>query len=310
MKYNKLGNTDIVLSEFGFGCASAWGKRFYKETDAMNLFFDAYDQGITYYDTGHSYGLAEERLGKCISELGTDKRKELVISTKCGTRVDGKGNYYKDWSVDWLKQSIDISLNRLNTDYIDMLNLHSPNLDNLTDDVWYWLEDIKKQKLAKAVGASCLTPQNNKSAVNNNIFDFIMISYNILKQDVEPVIEELHNSGKGVIAGTPLAKTLYSNDIYKVTNVVDAWYLLRALVKNRNYIKKGRDFRFINTIENATGNQIALRYVLENPHITSAVFGTTSKEHLLENIQAADIVFTEELKRKMQSYHHDTKHDK
>lgn len=301
MNYNKLGTTDITLSEFGFGCASAWGKRFYKEADAMQLFFDAYEEGITYYDTGHSYGLAEERLGKCLAELGQDKRKELIISTKCGTRVDNKGNFYKDWSVDWLKQSVDISLNRLNIDYIDMLNLHSPHLEVLTDDVWHWLEDMKKQKVVRAVGASCLTSKDNKLAVDNTIFDFIMISYNILMQEVEPIIEELHNSGKGVIAGTPLAKTLYSNSIYKVTSATDIWYLLRAFAKNRNYIKKGRDFRFINDIENATGNQIALRYVLENPHITSAVFGTTSKAHLLENIQATSINFPDELKMRLQS---------
>lgn len=302
MNYNKLGNTDIRISEFGFGCASAWGKNFYKESDAISLFFDAYNEGINYYDTGHSYGLAEERLGKCLKELGDDKRKELIISTKCGTRVNKHGKYYKDWSVDWLKQSVDLSLERLHTDYIDMLNLHSPHLDVLTDDVWCWLEDIKKQGVVKTVGASCLTEKDNKAAVDNNIFDFIMIAYNILKQELEPVIENLYNSGKGVIAGTPLAKTLYSNDVYKVKNVTDAWYLLRAFANNRHYMKKGRNFKFINEMENATGNQIALRYVLENPHITAAVFGTTSKEHLLENINAANIDFPEELKKKIQSF--------
>lgn len=300
MKRKELGNTGLLLSEVGFGCASAWGKSFYKEADAMQLFFDAYEAGINYYDTGHSYGLAEERLGKCLSELGAEKRKDLVISTKCGTRLDSKGKTYKDWSADWLKQSLELSLKRLHVDYVDMLNLHSPHLSVITDDVWCLLEEFKKQKLVRSVGASCLRDKDNKLAVHNTVFDFIMISYNILRQDAEEVIEELYNSGKGVVAGTPLAKTLYSNDVFKVRNVTDVWYLLRALAKNRDFLKKGQEFRFINHVDGATGNQIALRYVLENPHITSAVFGTTSKEHLLENIQATAIDFPEELKARIQ----------
>jgi len=301
MRYNKLGNTDLTLSQFGFGCASAWGKSFYKEEDAMRLFFDAVDAGITYFDTGHSYGLAEMRLGKCLAELGPEKRKELVISTKCGTRMGENGKYRKDWSLDWLKESVALSLDRLGIDQIDMLNLHSPRFELLADEVWYWLEDLKKQNVIRTLGASCLNNQNNKAAVDMEIFDFIMVAYNILKQEQEPVIEELYRSGKGVIAGTPMAKTLYSNDIYKVRNITDLWYLLRAYGRNRDMLKKGKKFRFVNNVEGASGNQVALRYVLENPHITAAVFGTTSKDNMMENIQAAEIPFPDELKQQIQA---------
>ena len=98
-----------------------------------------------------------------------------------------------------------------------------------------------------------------------------------------------------------MAKTLYSNDIYKVRNVTDLWYLLRAYGRNRDMLKKGKAFRFVNNIEGASGNQIALRYVLENPHITAAVFGTTSKAHMLENLHAAEIPFLDELKARIQA---------
>lgn len=224
------------------------------------------------------------RLGKCLAMLGNEKRKDLVISTKCGTRVDDNGHYYKDWSVDWLKRSLEISLDCLNTDYIDMLNLHSPSLPEISDEVWCLLEDFKKKKLVSAVVVSCLDDKGNELAVNNTTLDFITVSYNLFEQHKEDAIKSLHDSGKGIITGTPLAKTLFSNDVFKVKDIKDIWYLLRALANNRGYIKKGLKCRYINHAENMSGNQISLKYVLDNPYITSAVFGTTSREHLLENV--------------------------
>lgn len=86
MKKRKLGKTDLYLSELGFGCASVWGKSFFGEEEAIALFFKAYGLGINFFDTGFSYNDAEVRLGKCIKQLGSEKRDELVIATKCGTK--------------------------------------------------------------------------------------------------------------------------------------------------------------------------------------------------------------------------------
>lgn len=299
MKKNRLGDTALYLSELGFGCASAWGKEFYPEREAINIFLDACDAGINYFDTGHSYGNAEVRLGKCLAELGAERRKDLVISTKCGTRIDQNGKYYKDWDPEWLKQSLDISLSRLKTDYIDILNLHSPNLANLPDSVWYFLEDIKKQKVVSAVGASCMSEEDNERAARIDCFDFIMISYNIMLREREAAIERFSRSGKAVVAGSPLAKALYSMDVFKIRSKTDIWYLLRALANNRTLLKKGRDYRFINTVEGMTGNQIALKYVIDNPCVTSAVIGTTSRAHLREDIQALDIQIPEDIRRRI-----------
>ena len=154
------------------------------------------------------------RLGKCLAMLGSEKRKDLVISTKCGTRVDDNGHYYKDWSVDWLKRSLETSLDCLNTDYIDMLNLHSPDLPEISDEVWCLLEDFKKQKLVSAVGVSCLDDKGNELAVNNTALDFIMVSYNLFEQHKEDVIKSLHDSGKGIITGAPLAIRPFSRMMY------------------------------------------------------------------------------------------------
>lgn len=121
------------MSELGYGCASLWGKPgFTSDDEAVSLFRKAYELGINFFDTGFSYGVAEKRLGHCIKEAGKDARKNMVISTKCGTRVSEKGRYYHDWSVEWMKRSLDISLKRLGIDYIDMLQLHGPSVNEIS----------------------------------------------------------------------------------------------------------------------------------------------------------------------------------
>ena len=88
--------------------------------------------GITFLDTGYSYDEAEIRLGKCLQQVGADSRKKLVIASKCGTRISDTGKYYHDWSVDWMKQSVDVSLKRFHTDCLDMLHLYGPSVKKLS----------------------------------------------------------------------------------------------------------------------------------------------------------------------------------
>ena len=69
----------------------------------------------------------------------------------------------------------------------------------------------------------------------------------------------------------------------------DIWYLARALVKFRGQLVKGRKFKFINSVEGMTGTQIALKYVIDNPYVTTAVFGTTTMSHLRDNVNSKDL---------------------
>jgi aryl-alcohol dehydrogenase-like predicted oxidoreductase len=102
---------------------------------------------------------------------------------------------------------------------------------------------------------------------------------------LEPLIGSLYKNGVGVIAGAPLAEGLYSERIYHPRSKKDLWYLARAAAHFRKQLHEGRRYRFINRVDGMTGAQVALRYVLDNPYITSAVVGTTSADHLRENMQ-------------------------
>lgn len=300
MTMKKLGSTDIYLSEIGFGCASVWGKTLISDEQAQSIFEQAYQLGIRYFDTGYSYGNAEERLGKIFKTSKIVKREDIVISTKFGTKnVDGK--YIHDFTVEWMNYSVETSLKRMGIDYVDMLMVHGPQISDLTPDYLAGMKNLKEKGLVKALGINTFDTDVIEYVRDTNCFDFVMLDYNILRQDREQIIEELINEGIGVIAGAALAESLYSNRIFKIRQMKDIWYLARAVVRFRGQLFKGSKFRFVNSVPGMTGTQIALKYVLSNQNITTAVFGTTTPAHLEDNVKARDIVIPEDVMKRIKA---------
>ena len=293
MNKRELGKTGVLLSELGFGCASVWSKPFFSEEKAIELVKTAIGYGITFFDTSHSYALAEERLGKILQSSDIN-RDQLVIATKCGSRISD-GKVIHDWSVDWLRESVELSLSRMGITYIDLLHLHGPNISDLTPEVMAFLNGLKQQGKVKAIGVNTFDTAVLEHICATRSFDFVMLDYNIMRRDREDLIQRLTENGIGVIAGAPLAESLYSNRIFKLRSKKDLWYLLRALKNFRSHVFHGFKYRFINKVDSITGNQIALRYVLNNKNVSCAVFGTTSLEHLKENTEAVNKVIPPEI---------------
>ena len=124
MKKRELGNTGMYVSEIGLGCASYWGKKQFNKTEAIKVVHTALDNGVTLFDTGHSYsgGNAEIRLGEALE--GISNKSDLVISTKCGTRISNNGKLYKDFSQNWIRESCNLSLKRIGINELGMYQLH------------------------------------------------------------------------------------------------------------------------------------------------------------------------------------------
>ena len=119
------------------------------------------------------------------------------------------------------------------------------------------------------------------------------------------MIEKLVNSGTAVIAGSAMGESLYSKPILKISNRNDLWYLARALVRFKNLLYKSNDFRFLKDYTDYTANQLALRYVLDNKNISSAVFGTININHLIENVMAVNMEMPDEIKQRIKSMYKD-----
>lgn len=301
MKTNVLGNTGISVSQIGLGCASFWGMRSFSETTAIDIFLHAVESGVTLFDTGHNYsgGNAEVRLGRALKQLGS--RDGLVLTSKCGTRAKGYGRYYKDFSTAWIRESCQLSLERIGTDHLDLFMFHSPSLAHLTDEAMAALYGLKSEGLVRAVGLS-----NPGRAVLQRVeekaeFDFVLLNYNIMNRDVEPHIEKLRAKGIGVLAGGCLAHGLYSSKIFRVARPRDVWYLARAVVRFRSQLMKGFSYRFVDEVPGMSGAQVALRYVLDNPNVSAAIFGTTSVEHLKSNLAAQDLTIPADVLQQIRS---------
>jgi len=301
MKLRQLGSSDIFLSEIGLGAASYWGKKHFSEKQAIKVIHTALDNGVNFLDTGHSYsdGNAEIRLGKSLKNISN--KNELNISTKAGTRIGNKNKLYKDFSTKWIEESCHLSLKQLGLEQLPLFQLHGPKRSDLTDELFEKLLKLKQEGKIKSIGINSFDTDVIENMLTLDIFDFVMLDYNILMQNREPLIEKLVQHDIGVIAGAALADSLYSNRVFKLKGFKDIWYLARALKSFRPQLIKGLSFRFINKIENMSASQIAIAYILNNPNITSAVFGTTSESHLLDNLQGSEITLPDELIFKLKS---------
>jgi 1-deoxyxylulose-5-phosphate synthase len=301
MKKRQLGDTNIFLSEIGLGCASYWGKEKFSEKTAINIVAKAIDKGVNLFDTGHSYsdGNAEVRLGKAVS--GVRDKSNLAISTKAGTRIAPNGSLYKDFSPMWIRESCYQSLNKIGIDSIALFHLHGPTIADLNAEVLNELLKLKSEGLIQSIGVNSFDDVVLDKVLELDCFDFVMPDYNVLSLEREPLIEKFNKKKIGVLAGAALADSLFSSRIFKIKSAKDLWYLARALKNFRKKLIKGYSYRFMNGYEEITGPQIALAYILRNEKISSAVFGTTSEKHLLENIEASNMILAEEIAEKIRS---------
>ena len=288
MRYRPLGRTGLTVSEIGFGCASWWGKPSFEERTALSLVHEALDRGVTLFDTGASYsaGEAEPRLGRALK--GRDV-SGLVIATKAGTYHAGSGRIARDFSPEAIRASAERSLRNLGLETLPLLQLHGPAISELSDELLSMLRGLKASGLVRTLGLNSFDPVLIAHALGEPAFDVVMVDYNVLRPEREPLIAEIAAAGKGVLAGMPLAMGHTGLKIASLKGPQDLWYAARGLVRHRQEVAKGARFRFLHHLPGMTGSQAALAYVLANPDVASAVVGTTRVAHLLEDVAASGL---------------------
>lgn len=288
MHYRPLGATGLTVSEIGFGAASWWGKPAFDEQAALRLVHAAIDGGVTFFDTGASYsaGEAEPRLGRALRGRDT---AGLVIASKAGTFHAGGGRIGRDFSPHAIVASAERSLRHLGLDTLPLLQLHGPAIAELTDDLRAALADLKARGLVRALGVNSFDPAVIDHVVGLPDFDVVMVDYNVLRPEREPLIARAAAAGKGVLAGMALAMGHTGLQVAKLRAPRDLWYAARGLVRHRAEVLKGARFGFLGQIEGMTGAQAALAYVLANPDVACAVIGTTRLAHLSENLAASGV---------------------
>ena len=294
MRDRTAGRTGLALSELGFGCSSFWAKPVFPEAQAVQLVDAAIAEGITFFDTGASYanGNAERRLGLALrNHRGNDR---LVIATKAGTHVAPSGRHYKDWSRGALRMSVERSLERLGRGRIDLLHLHGPALEDLTPELIGVLEELRAEGLVRFIGINSFDERVLRAALALPNFDSFMLEYNVMKKRNAALVGAIAAAGRAVLVGTPVAQALFTGELFAVTSLGRAWALLRAARHGRD-LAAGLRYRFLNRLDEMSGPQAALAYVLRHPQVTTAIFGTTRLAHLRENVAAACLTISPEL---------------
>jgi aryl-alcohol dehydrogenase-like predicted oxidoreductase len=299
MLYRSLGNTGLRVSEIGFGCASYWGKNGFDETAAIGLVHAAIDHGITLFDTGASYsdGNAEPRLGRALS--GLKNKHDLVIATKAGSYTDDRGKWREDFSPSGVRRTVEASLIRLGLDAIPLLHLHGPEIANITDDLLDTLTRLREEGKVLHLSVNSFDVNVIEHAMSFPLFGVVMINYNILRPEHEPIIAKLAARQIGILAAMALGGGLYRKDRFRPRRIQDVWYIARAWKNHRSDLKRARNFHFLNLEQSATAAEIALTWVLRKPEISSAMIGTTRMRHLLANLRASGATLGDDLLEKI-----------
>lgn len=267
MNYRFLGKSSLRVSEISFGCMSLG------ENQAANnqLIENAIGLGINFFDTADMYQQGKNEISLGESLVG--KRSKVIISSKVGNqwRADGSGT---DWNPkkQYILSAVDKSLNRLQTDYIDLYLLHGGTMEDPIDETIEAFEILQEKGKIRYYGISSIRPNLIREYVKRSHIITVMMQYNLLDRRAEETcFPLLLANGIGVLARGSLAKGILSNKApvdylnYKKEEVAALQSLLN------NYADKDR-----------TKAQIALRFVLQQSVIASAVIGIRTQDQLVE----------------------------
>jgi aryl-alcohol dehydrogenase-like predicted oxidoreductase len=203
MNRRRLGSTGLQVSEIGYGAwqlcnSDSWGGM--DDQTALRLVDEAIGCGINLFDTAPNYAdtKSERILGKALKS----KRDKVVLVSKFGHTPEGP----KVFSVDWFWKSLEASLNRLRTDYLDVLLLHNPPSEIYagTDPVWTALEEARVQGKIRHYGASLDFSAEIRDCLSNTNSEVLEVLFNVFHQDVRHSFGTVRQHGAGIIAKVPL----------------------------------------------------------------------------------------------------------
>ncbi|MBV7532968.1 aldo/keto reductase [Chitinophaga sp. sic0106] len=273
MKYNQLGRSNLQISEVGFGCMSIGADDIANAT----LIQDAISNGINFFDTADLYdhGNNETSLGKAIAAT---KREALVIATKVGNQWKADGSGW-DWnpSKAYILASVEESLRRLNTDYIDLYQLHGGTIQDPIDETIEAFETLVQQGKIRYYGISSIRPEVIRAYVSKSNIVSVMMQYSLLdRRPEETCFPLLLDNNIGVLARGTVAKGLLAGK----TATPYLNYAAEAVAQAAAGIAALSD-------DKRLPSQTALRYVLQQPAVTAAILGIRTAGHLSDALAAS-----------------------
>lgn len=302
MKYNTYIKDSTLVSEIGLGTwqlgeNSGWKSM--SEKQAIDLVRTSVELGVNFFDTAPNYGhgTSEIRLGKALHPLD---RSKVVINTKFGHSVSGEINF----NSNSIRESIEGSLKRLQTDYIDSVIMHSPPseyLDGNNHPHYEVFEDLIKEGKIKAYGASLDTYEDMKLFMDTTNAKVIEAFFNILHQDTASAFDVAEQKGVRIIAKIPLDSGWLSGkyDEESTFSGIRSRWSKMDIINRSDLIKK---------VKNLLGDenrllQSAISFCLAYDAVSTVIPGCTSMEQLKSNLESLHQPLPRELVNKLEGFY-------
>jgi aryl-alcohol dehydrogenase-like predicted oxidoreductase len=300
MKYRKLGRADLNVSEIGLGTFLFGGPPKYwpnktgwdgvEDKVALDILNSCPDLGINFLDTADLYGNGhcEELIGQAFKK----QRARMVICSKGGNRINPKGEWFKDFSREWIKSACEASLKRLQTDYIDIYLYHTPaNQLQFIPEEFDVLDELKTEGKIRSYGVSIGPVRDGLKLLDCGYADVIEATYNIIERDAEVELFPAAQSKKvGIINRVPLCTgflagkftadvTFEKNDLRSSLSRELKQWLFEQSEKLRSLVADGT----------RTLAQLALQFCLSNPAVSVVICGAKTIRQLQETAMASEL---------------------
>ena len=314
MRYNLLGRTGLLVSELCLGTMTFGGVGFWEvvgkqgQETVNSLVGRSLDAGINFIDTANVYseGESERLLGNAIK----GKRQELVLATKVRGRM-GDGQNQVGLSRGHIMQAVEDSLTRLQTDYIDLYQIHGVDMLTPLDETMRALDDLVTQGKVRYIGCSNLMAWHMMKA--NAIsaqqgwsrFESVQAYYTIAGRDLErEVIPFVQDQQMAVLVWSPLAGGLLSG---KFSRDEDGPEGARRSAFDFPPIDRERAFNTVDVMREVADAhgcsvaRIALAWLLHQPAVTSVIIGAKRMDQLEDNLAAPDIELSDEQLQRLEA---------
>ncbi len=289
LRKRTLGRTGLEVTELGFGALEI-GRDWAADVDpqpghltleqAGRLLNDLLDRGIDFIDTAPAYWFSEEYIGRAISH----RRSEFILATKVGEHCDRDGSYY-DYSGSACSEFIDRSLQRMHTDVIDLIQIHSASIETLEKgDAWQALDTARRAGKVRYIG---MTGQVDacKRAVELGGYDTIQVPFNLLAPDAAAELFPMcmqQNIGVIIMRGLASGKLTP-----KFQNLQDPG--LKSQVQHLD-----QQARLLYGEDEQSLVRAALRYVMSEPAVSTAIIGTRRMDAIEANLAMLNEPISEE----------------
>lgn len=297
-QFVNLGKSDVEVFPIALGTNAVGGHNLYPNLDeeqGKDVVRQAINHGINLLDTAYIYGpeRSEELVGEVVKEY---PREQIKIATKGSHEFDENQEVHQNNQPEYLKQQVENSLKRLQTDYIDLYYIHFPDDNTPKDQAVAALQELKEQGKIKDIGVSNFTLDQLKEANKDGYVDVVQLEYNLLHRENEAVLQYCVDHQITFIPYFPLASGILAGKYDENTKFSDHRTTRRDFIPGvfEENVRRVKALESLAAAHQTSIANIVLAFYLTRPAIDVIIPGAKRAEQVIENIKAADIVLSDD----------------